>query len=103
MGSSPSKRVAKPIIPPLPSPRITVDIQSPIRSYRLATEDCQTVIFDDLDEELLRSVFLTDHPDICSEPSLLVQAEMLAAQTNLQTDFEYERTRLLRGSSFGMR
>lgn len=57
------------------------------------SDDCLSVPFDDLDEELMKSVFLTDQPEVCCEPNLLVQAELLGNRlVGLPSrDFSYEK------------
>lgn len=59
----------------------------------MPSDDCLSVPFDDLDEELMKSVFLTDQPEVCSEPSLLVQAELLGNRVVClpSMDFSYEK------------
>jgi len=85
-------RARKPLVAPLPLSQVSLEILSPTRSARVPSEDCFSAPFDDLDEDLMKSVFLTDQPEVSSEPNLLVQAELLGNRTYLPAmDFSYER------------
>jgi hypothetical protein len=66
-----------------------------MRSARIPSEDCLSLPFDEvIDEESMRSVFLTEDPVLSEEPNLLVQAEMLKDRFYPpELKFEFEKSR----------